>query len=117
MSRLAQRPQSFDTVVQQRPGFDLKSASNARNVIDRDISFGPLYRAEICAIDAALVGQRFLAQTTLRPEAAHIPRQNVPQRSFVSLLHRADFGSLPLLRRPLLSYIRSLATEMLLPGV
>jgi hypothetical protein len=52
------------------------------------------------------MGQRLLAQTTLRPKAAHIPRQNVPERSLVSLFHKDDFGSITLLRRPLLSYIR-----------
>ena len=54
------------------------------------------------------MGQRFLAQSTLRPKTAHIPRQNVPQRSLVSFFHKDDFGSLTLLRRPLLSYIRLL---------
>jgi hypothetical protein len=52
------------------------------------------------------MGQRLLTETTLRPKATHIPRQDVPQRPFVSLFHRADFGSITLLRRPLLSYIR-----------
>jgi hypothetical protein len=53
------------------------------------------------------VGQRLLAQAALCPKAAHIPRQNVSQRPFVVPFHRADFGPLTLLRRPLLSYIRS----------
>ena len=57
MSRLAQRAQSLDAVVEQRPGFDLEPASNARNVVDRDVAFGPLYPAEIRAVDAALMGQ------------------------------------------------------------
>jgi hypothetical protein len=53
------------------------------------------------------MGQRLLAQTMLRSKATHIPRQNVPQRSLVSLFHhKADFGLITLLRRPLLSYIR-----------
>jgi hypothetical protein len=56
------------------------------------------------------VCQRFLAETMRGSKAAHISRQHVPQRSFVSLFHKADFGSLPLLRRPLLSYIRSHVT-------
>src|SRR5258708_34461198 len=47
------------TVIQQNAGFDFESASNARNVVDRDIAFGPLDPAEIGAVDAALVGQRF----------------------------------------------------------
>jgi hypothetical protein len=59
------------------------------------------------AIDTALMRQRFLAEATRRSKAAHISRQDVPQRSFVSLFHKADFGALALLRRPLLSYIRS----------
>jgi hypothetical protein len=58
------------------------------------------------------VGQGFLAQTTLRAKATHISRQNVPQRPFVSLFHKGDFGSLTLLRRPLLSYIRSRYLKM-----
>ena len=81
-------PGSFDAVVQQHPGFNFEPASNPRNVVDRDVALGPLDATEIGAVDAALVGQRFLAQTTLRPEATHILRQNVPQRSFVSLFHK-----------------------------
>jgi hypothetical protein len=96
----------FGTLIQENAGFNFEPASNARNVVDRDIALGPLDAAEIGAIDAALVRQRFLAQFTRGSKATHIPRQNVPQRSFVSLFHRADFGSLTLLRRPLLSYIR-----------
>ncbi|SRR5260221_1681403 len=96
----------FSAVIQENVGFNFKPASNARNVVDRDIAFGPLDPAEIGAVDAALVGQRFLTETTSRSKATHIPRQNVPQRSFVSLFHKGDFGSLALLRRPLLSYIR-----------
>jgi hypothetical protein len=38
-------------------------------------SLRPLDPAEVGAVDAALMGQRLLAQTTLRPNAAHIPRQ------------------------------------------
>jgi hypothetical protein len=59
------------------------------------------------------VGQRLLAQAALRPKATHIPRQNVSQWPFVSLFHRADFGPLTLLRRPLLSYIRPVAANAL----
>jgi hypothetical protein len=100
-------------------GFNFKPASDARNVIDRDVAFGPFDPAEISAIDAALVGQRLLAQTTLRSKATHILRQNVPQRSFVSLFHKRDFGPVTLLRRPLLSYIRrrSLLMWTLRPAV
>ena len=99
------------TVIQKNARFDFESASNARDVVDRDITFGPLDPAEIGAIDAALVCQRFLAETTRCSKATHIPRQDVPQRSFVSLFHKADLGSLTLLRRPLLSYIRALAAN------
>jgi len=88
-------------------GFDFEPASYPSDVVDRYIAFGPLDPAEIGAIDAALMGQGFLAKTTLRSKAAHISRQHVPQGSFVSLFHKADFGPLPLLRRPLLSYIRA----------
>ncbi len=91
-------------------GFDFEPASYPSDVVDRYIAFGPLDPAEIGAIDAALMGQGFLAKTTLRSKAAHISRQHVPQGSFVSLFHKADFGPLPLLRRPLLSYIRSQVT-------
>jgi hypothetical protein len=90
-------------------GFDFEPASYSGNIVDRDIAFGPLDAAEIGAIDTALMGQRLLAQTTLRPKATHIPRQNVPQWPFVSLFHGADFGSITLLRRPLLSYIRPIS--------
>jgi hypothetical protein len=55
------------------------------------------------------VRKSFLAQFTRSPKPAHIPRQNVPQRPFVSLFHKGDFGSITLLRRPLLSYIRSIS--------
>jgi hypothetical protein len=103
---LAQPHLRLSAVIQQHPGFNFEPASNARNVVDRYIAFGPLDAAEVCAVDAALVGQCLLTEATLRPKAAHIPRQNVSQRSFVSLFHKGDFGSLPLLRRPLLSYIR-----------
>jgi len=89
-------------------GFDFEPASYPSDVVDRNIAFGPLDPTEIGAIDTALMGQGFLAETTRRSKATHIPCQNVPKRSFVSLFHKADFGSLTLLRRPLLSYIRRL---------
>jgi hypothetical protein len=38
-------------------GFNLEPASNARNVVDRNVAFGPFDPAEIGAVDAALVGQ------------------------------------------------------------
>src|SRR3982074_3546352 len=98
--------------MQEHAGFNFEPPSNARNVVDRDISFGPLDAAEIGAIDTTLVRQRFLTEFTRRSKATHIPRQNVPQRSFVSLFHRADFGPLTLLRRPLLSYIRPRYLQM-----
>ena len=63
---------------EQCPWLDLQTPGNTRDVVDRDIAFGPFDPAEIGAVDAALVRQRFLAQATLRPKAAHIPRQNVP---------------------------------------
>jgi hypothetical protein len=86
--------------------FNSKPASNARDVVDRDVSLRPFDAAEIRAVDPTLVCQGFLAETTRCSKTAHISRQDVPQRSFVSLLHKADVGSLTLLRRPLLSYIR-----------
>jgi hypothetical protein len=87
-------------------GFDFEPASYPSDVVDRDVPLRPLDAAQISAIDAAFMGQRFLAEFMRCSKATHILRQNVPQRSFVSLFHRADFGSLTLLRRPLLSYIR-----------
>src|ERR1700736_6439216 len=96
-------------VIQQHVRLHFETTRNTRNVVDRDISLRPLDPAEVGAVDAALMGQRLLAETTLRPKATHIPRQNVPQRSLVSLFHKADFGSITLLRRPLLSHIRNIS--------
>jgi hypothetical protein len=93
-------------------GFDFEPASYPSDVVDRDVPLRPLDAAQISAIDPALVRKSFLAQLTRSPKPAHIPRQNVPQRPFVSLFHRADFGSLTLLRRPLLSYIRRQYLQM-----
>src|SRR5258706_8690086 len=98
-------------VIQQHVRLHFETTRDTRNVVDRDISLRPLDPAEVGAVDPALMGQRLLAQTTLRPKAAHIPRQNVPQRSLVSLFHKDDFGSITLLRRPLLSYIRASGME------
>jgi hypothetical protein len=92
-------------------GFDFEPASYPSDVVDRDVPLRPLDAAEISAIDPALVRKSFLAQFTRSPKPAHIPRQNVPQRPFVSLFHKGDFGSLTLLRRPLLSYIRRISCE------
>jgi hypothetical protein len=44
-------------------GFDFEPESYPSDVVDRDISFGPLDAAEIGAIDAALVCQRFIKET------------------------------------------------------
>jgi len=90
-------------------GFDFEPASYPSDVVDRDAPLRPLDAAEISAIDPALVRKSFLAQFTRSPKPAHIPRQNVPQRPFVSLFRKGDFGSITLLRRPLLSYIRSIS--------
>jgi hypothetical protein len=43
--------------VQQCPSLDLEPASNARDVVEGDIAFGPFEPAEIGVIDTALVGQ------------------------------------------------------------
>jgi hypothetical protein len=65
-------------VIQKNAGFNFEPASDARNVVDRYIALGPLDAAEVGAIDAAFVRQRFLAKFTHGSKAAHIPRQNVP---------------------------------------
>src|SRR4051812_3647173 len=92
---------SLRAVVQQGPSLDLQTASNSGDIIERDIALGPFDPAEVSAVDSALMGQPLLTKTTLRPQATHIPRQHVPKRPFVSLFHKADFGSITLLRRPL----------------
>jgi hypothetical protein len=81
------------SVIQQHPSFNFEAASDACNVIDGDIAFGPLDPAEIGAVYATLVSQRLLTETTLGSKATHIPRQDVSKRSFVGLFHKADFGS------------------------
>ena len=96
-------------------GFDFEPASYSSDVVDRDVPLRPLDAAQIGAIDTALMRQRFLAEFTRSSKATHIPRQNVPQRPFVSFFHRADFGALTLLRRPLLSYIRRQYPQMIPP--
>jgi hypothetical protein len=103
---------SLHTIIQENAGFNFEPASDARDVVDRYVAFGPLDAAEIGAIDTTFVRQRFLAEFTRCSKATHILRQNVPQRSLVSLFHRADFGSLTLLRRPLSSYIRCQYLQM-----
>lgn len=95
---------SLGTVVQQRPSLDPQTASYPSDVVDRNVPLRPLNTAKISAIDPGLVSQRLLAQTTLRPKATHVPRQDVPKRPLVSLFHKVDFGPITLLRRPLLSY-------------
>ena len=111
-SPAAQAHLQFGTVIQENVGFDFEPASYPSDVVDRDVPLRPFDAAQISAIDPALVRKSFLAQLTRGPKPAHIPRQNVPQRPFVSLFHRADFGSLTLLRRPLLSYIRRQYLQM-----
>src|ERR1700686_3755804 len=51
----------FGSLIQENAGFNSDPASNAPNVVDRDIALGPLDAAEIGALDPALVPQRFLA--------------------------------------------------------
>jgi len=102
----------FGIVIQENVGFDFEPAGYPSDVVDRDVPLRPLDAAEISAIDPALVRKSFLAQFTRSPKPTHVSRQNVPQRPFVSLLHRADFGPLTLLRRPLLSYIRPRYLQM-----
>jgi hypothetical protein len=78
----------FGAVVQKHPCFNLEAPRNPRDVVNRDVSFRPLDAAEIGSIEAGYVGQRLLGQTTLRAEETHVPRQNVPKRSLVSLFHK-----------------------------
>jgi hypothetical protein len=64
------------------PSFTTTGALPRPSTIDRAIIMMNDCRfdtAEIGPVDPTLVGQRLLAQTTLRPKATHIPRQNVPQ--------------------------------------
>ena len=77
----------FGSVIQENVGFDFEPASYSGNIVDRDVALGPLDPAQVRPIDTALMGQRLLGKTTLRPKATHIPCQNVPQRPFVSLFH------------------------------
>jgi hypothetical protein len=93
----AQARLQLRAVIQERRSLNFEPASYACNVVDRDIALRSLDSAEVGAIDTALVGQRLLAQATFRPKAAHIPRQNVPQRPFVSLFHKplANARALP----------------------
>jgi len=88
------RTGSFDAVVQQRPGFDFEPASNARDVVDRDVAFRSFDPAEIGAVDAALTGQCFLAQTALRLVAAHYFSPRRPTAALSESSHRADFDPL-----------------------
>ena len=66
---------------------DLETFRNSGNVIDRNISFGPLNCAQISSVDPAFMRQRFLAKAACRAEPTHVLRQDVPQRSFVRPFH------------------------------
>jgi hypothetical protein len=63
--------------IQRGCALQLLSASNPRDIINRDIAF--IRAAETSAVDAALMCRRFLAETARSAEAAHVSRQNVPR--------------------------------------
>ena len=48
-------------VFEQLPGLDFKPLSDARDIVDRDVSLRTLYAAKVGAIDPAFVRERFLA--------------------------------------------------------
>jgi len=59
-------------------GFTLRPRAIRAILSIETLRFGPFNTAEIGAVDARLMGQRLLAETTLRSKATHIPGQNVP---------------------------------------
>jgi hypothetical protein len=75
-------------VPKKGPRLDAKRFRYAEDIVDRNIALRPLDRTEIRAVDATLVGERFLTEPAFGAESAHILRQNVAQGSFVRPLHR-----------------------------
>lgn len=92
-------------VFEELPRFDLKSLCDAGDIVQRNVALGTLYRAQISAINSALVRESLLAQARVRPKPAHILCQYVAKRSFVRPFHGRELCGLTILRRPLLSYI------------
>jgi hypothetical protein len=87
LRRALQFLRELSTVPEKRPRLDAEPLCDAGDIVDRHIAFGPLDRTEVRAVDATLVGERFLSEPTLGAEPAHILRQIVSQGSLVRPLH------------------------------
>jgi hypothetical protein len=68
---------AFSTFPKKRLRLDAERFCDAGDIVDRHIAFGPLDRAEISSVDAALVGESFLTEPALGAEPAHVLRQNI----------------------------------------
>src|SRR6202008_4073978 len=91
-------------ILQQLPRLDRERLCDPGDIIDRHVALGALDRTKIGAVDAAFVRERFLGQAARSAQLAHVPRQNVPQRSLVCPFHGHNQCQLTLLRRTLLRY-------------
>ena len=95
--------------LKKRPRLDSQSPRDAGDVVDRYVALRTFDPAQVRPVDPAFMSQGQLAQALLGPEPTHIRRQDVAEWTFVRLLHRRDWCGLPIPRRPLLSYIPTIA--------
>jgi hypothetical protein len=80
-------PSQFSVPPQQLPRIDLQPLSNSSDVVDRHIAFRAFDATQIGAVDATLMGQRFLREPALGAQQPHVLRQDVPERAFVRPFH------------------------------
>jgi hypothetical protein len=92
---------------QERPSLNPEALRNAADVVDGDVALRALNCAQIRAVEPAGVRKGLLAQIALGPKPAHVPGEDIPQGAFVRPLHGRKFRRAPLLRLPLLRYIRA----------
>jgi hypothetical protein len=74
-------------IAQQSPRLDLQPPRDPRDVVDRHVALRPLNAAEVRTVDAALVGERPLAQPALG--AQHVAKSSIVSSSLgVNALYR-----------------------------
>ena len=94
-------------VLEQGPRLDLETYCNPGNVVDRHVALGPFNGAEICSVDSAFVRQGFLTSGHAQHGAGAYSSPVCLAEGLYASFSRTQSSRLLVLRRPLLSYIRS----------
>jgi hypothetical protein len=75
------------------PGLDPKRRCQPFQIVDRKVSQPTFDAADVRAIDAAEIRERFLSEFPLRPYSPQIGREDLPESAWIGSFHpRIELG-------------------------